>query len=548
MPFIHGITRTFIGGLADKLNAHKSLLMILCLLTGVFHGCMVFVPRRPTLETFRGTGDVRLHCGTHRPRVVACNGLKLSADEDSEMEFEAPENFNINDCMLTCNIGEQQQKQIMSLRRSNQTACNILNKTATVTFNLSQLQPIARDKCRDMTIHTSKSHKCRCYTLESVDVGDLICKGMICEKPIKLKCNMNCSHHGAFVLQNNTSEQSSTDRKGIHLGWIFWSIAILYFVGQLTSQPIFGMSDALTYNFLGEKRNKWGRQRLWGTIGWAVFAPISGLLMDHYNIGGNHYSTAFLLFAVFMVLTTVFASQYKISEHEAKCSPEVLKAIISLIRKPEAFVLLTLVMIFGVYGGFISSFLFWHLKLMGDVPQVLFGLCLLSSCSLEVVVMFFSGRVFRSIGHANSFSIVCVVFAIRLASYSFVRNPWMVLLIEPLHAITFGLMYAAASTYASRITPPGAHGSVQNIISSLHFCFGRSFGTLLGGRLFEIYGGAATFRMFAASSLVLLVLHVIAQKFWIKAGQVPEVTELEVKNERQDMSDDVIKKNTDDVG
>ena len=498
MPFIHGITRTFIGGLADKLNAHKSMLMILVLLTGVFHGCMVFVPRRPTLETSRDTADVRLHCDTHGPRVVACNGLKLSADEDSEMEFETPENFNINDCMLTCNIGELQQKQIISFKRSNQTACNILNKTATVTFNLSNLQRIATANCSNVTIDTGKSHKCRCYALESVDVGDLVCKGLMCEKPIRLKCNMNCSLHGAFVLQNKTSEQSSADRKGLHLGWVFWSIAILYFVGQLASQPIFGMSDALTYDFLGEKRNKWGRQRLWGTIGWAVFAPISGLLMDNYSIGGNHYSTAFLLFAVFMVLTAVFTSQYKISEHEAKCSPEVLKAIISLMRKPEACVLLTLIMIFGVYGGFISSFLFWHLKLMGDVPQVLFGLCLLSSCSLEVVVMFFSGRVFNTIGHANSFSIVCVVFAIRLASYSFVRNPWMVLFIEPLHAITFGLMYAAASTYASRITPPGAHASVQNIISSLHFCFGELSSSPLSKPKFSLRDDYVAFKLICA--------------------------------------------------
>ena len=39
----------------------------------------------------------------------------------------------------------------------------------------------------------------------------------------------------------------------------------------------------------------------------------------------------------------------------------------------------------------------------------------------------------------------------------------------------------------------------------------------------------ATFRMFAASAVVLLVLYLIAQKFWVKGGVTEEKTEMEVK-------------------
>ncbi|KAI0237693.1 Major facilitator superfamily domain-containing protein 6 [Lamellibrachia satsuma] len=233
-----------------------------------------------------------------------------------------------------------------------------------------------------------------------------------------------------------------------------------------------------------------------------------------------------------MLLTVFFVCQHNVSSRRVTCSPQVFKDIVGLIRRPEAFVLFTLVLVFGMFMGVISTFLFWYLKLLGDVPQILFGLCILCSCSMEVFVLFFSDRVFRLISQVNCFSIACVVYAIRLASYSVIRNPWMVLLVEPLHAITFGLMYSAASTYVSSITPPGAHGSVQNIIASLHFCYGKSFGALLGGVLFERYGGAATFRMFAVSSLVLLVLHLIAQKFWVKGGRTVNVIEMEVKREQ----------------
>jgi len=62
----------------------------------------------------------------------------------------------------------------------------------------------------------------------------------------------------------------------------------------------------------------------------------------------------------------------------------------------------------------------------------------------------------------------------------------------------------------------------------LNIFLGRGLGAFLGGPLMEKYGGAATFRMFAISALVFLVLYVIAQKFWIREGETSEVVEVEV--------------------
>ena len=60
---------------------------------------------------------------------------------------------------------------------------------------------------------------------------------------------------------------------------------------------------------------------------------------------------------------------------------------------------------------------------------------------------------------------------------------------------------------------------------------GRGFGAFLGGPLMEKYGGAATFRMFAISAVVFLVIYVIAQKFWIRDGETSEVVNTKAKGQ-----------------
>jgi hypothetical protein len=69
--------------------------------------------------------------------------------------------------------------------------------------------------------------------------------------------------------------------------------------------------------------------------------------------------------------------------------------------------------------------------------------------------------------------IAFVAYTVRFIGYSFLTNAWFVLPIELLHGLTFGLMWAAATSYGSIITPPGMSGTIQGLISGVHFGFGN---------------------------------------------------------------------------
>jgi hypothetical protein len=53
---------------------------------------------------------------------------------------------------------------------------------------------------------------------------------------------------------------------------------------SLLGSPIVSFSDSATMYMLGDERDKYGRVRLGGTFGWALAAPLAGLLVEHNGI------------------------------------------------------------------------------------------------------------------------------------------------------------------------------------------------------------------------------------------------------------------------
>src|SRR5919112_2655338 len=63
-------------------------------------------------------------------------------------------------------------------------------------------------------------------------------------------------------------------------GFIFVFVLIILFNTSIS--PVASLADSATMNMLGEERAMYGRIRLGGTIGWGVFAPIAGMLVQRY--------------------------------------------------------------------------------------------------------------------------------------------------------------------------------------------------------------------------------------------------------------------------
>ena len=307
---------------------------------------------------------------------------------------------------------------------------------------------------------------CQHVTVVSVyDNRSVISSDVHCRENTTLTCHSDCP----YIYEQNRCPVSEALGK---FSMTFWLFAFMYFISNIVFAPIANLIDALTYSHLGEERGKWGPQRVWGTIGFALFGVAAGFAMDAVKrkTGDINYAWCFGFFILHNLLAALSAYFYKTSD-DVKCS-QPMKKLGQLLKNLEVISLYVLVFALGIFTGIIEALRFWHLQNLG-ASQLLLGLCLVMQCLPEIVVMFVMGYIIKLLGYHLCLYAACIAYACRFLGYSFLRNPWYVLLIEPLHGLTYAVMYGAASAYGSRLTPEGMHGTMQAMLTTLHFGFGE---------------------------------------------------------------------------
>ena len=440
------------------------------LATGVIHCFLLLVPAVHKPET---SDAVPVYCGTNGSYVELCGRNVSSYKDCSQLSVPQMEKpwftrfnssrlatvFNESECSLSCVTSDAMRHNVTATDKKKATLCHQRN------INVNTITPFRVSSA-------TNDASCHRYFLSSVDIAkEERNVTMTCNNPVVLLCIAKC--HLSTSLHFNRCLNNTASRDAVQFGRTFWLYMVIYFVGQTFYAPLFTLIDAIAYNHLGDERRKWGKQRLWGTMGTVVAAVTSGYLMDLFSRGKDdtNYTPAFVLFACMELLCAAMAALYRGSKN-IECSTSSFKDAKLLMQKPNALMLFFVVFVAGIYLGLIEYYLFVHLQTLGHPPKLLFGLCLLLSSLPEMCVLFLAGSIVKRLGHVNCMCLACAAFAARLLGYSVLSDPWMVLFIEPLQGLTYGLFYASASAYGSLITPPGLHGTVQGIIGSLHFQIG----------------------------------------------------------------------------
>jgi MFS transporter, PPP family, 3-phenylpropionic acid transporter len=162
--------------------------------------------------------------------------------------------------------------------------------------------------------------------------------------------------------------------------------------------------------------------------------------------------------------------------------------------------------------GVISGFLYVYLASLG-APTLLVGACLVMTCVTELPTFMFSGRILARTGYRGALDIGLCAFCLRLAAYStinFAPSVWFVVPVEALHAATWGVPWTAAVNFCKSEAPPGLASSAQGLFTAVLGGLGQGTGGLVGGLLYNFYGGAFLFRatlafVATASAAIMIV-------------------------------------------
>ncbi|CAL1542911.1 unnamed protein product [Lymnaea stagnalis] len=513
MPFIGFFVRPVIGAFADKFKQHKMILIVISALTGIFYFLLIFTPSRPNPQTVQIHSSFK--CNVQDSFIQDC--LDETQTDSCSNGLTAFANVTERNQSLSCTFHCQTSAEAASPEFSacftndtgpfDVTHCNgtlshgkHLNFIAPDLRKLIEEKEIARDRMQAASL--------KCWDYDPKDIlfekSNKVLQ-ILCSKEVDLKCTVKCPQS-----KNCTGGGSSFDRT-------FFTFFFIFLLANIAFAPIFPILDASAYQILGEDHHLWGNQRAWGTLGFALFAVTATFITQGED---GDFIVTFYLFLPLCIISAIIAYFIPISS-DIKCG-QFVKNVCRLLSYGEVSAFLIVVMYFGMLTGALETFLFWFLSDLHGSPLVV-GFVLLVNCCAELPMLLVAGTIIKFIGLVNCLYLAMISYGIRMLVYSFLTNSWLALLVEPLHGVCFGLMYAAASSYASIIAPPGMSATVQGLLGGVHFGFGKGLGSFITGFMFQSLGPRWTWRAYAITSVVLLFLYILLNKFVFTAAHKPPI-------------------------
>lgn len=115
--------------------------------------------------------------------------------------------------------------------------------------------------------------------------------------------------HGSILAGGNATGRLSCPCEGAPENeGNFWLYTVSVVIAWAVSATLYTASDAAVCEVLGDNVKAFGRQRLWGTIGWGIVSPIIGFSIDEASIGGDgrtDYRPGFYVFASLALLNMI---------------------------------------------------------------------------------------------------------------------------------------------------------------------------------------------------------------------------------------------------
>ncbi|HEY3356413.1 MAG TPA: MFS transporter [Polyangia bacterium] len=268
----------------------------------------------------------------------------------------------------------------------------------------------------------------------------------------------------------------------------------------LCRAPLSPMADASAVEHVRRHGGSFGRVRLWGSIGYLLAAVAGGALLDAVGPGG-------VLGATMVAVTVAALAAFGLPAPPPHSEPRAFAAALGLLRQRSLWLFLAAVTLAQVAGAAYDSCFTLHLQRLGCGGRFT-GIAYAIGVLAEVGVLMVSGRVLARVGPERCFALALFTAALRWLLLGVVRAPGLILLLQPLHGITFGLCYVAGVVIVRERAPRAAQTAAQGLFAGA-FALGGVVGMPLSGQIFEragalaLYGTAAVIAALAGAGATL---------------------------------------------
>ncbi|MEZ5520814.1 MAG: MFS transporter [Dokdonella sp.] len=259
--------------------------------------------------------------------------------------------------------------------------------------------------------------------------------------------------------------------------------------------------ESITLSHLVGRSERYGRIRVWGSIGFVAIVALYGVVLDHLAVD----LLPWLMLPLFAgLVASAFVNDY------GKPATTTVQAedtrFGAQLRRPEviAFFAVALLMqvSFGPYYTFYSIFLDEH----GYSTSAL-GIYWSIGVVLEIAVFTFSSWIFRQWSAATVLIVSLMAASLRWAMVAlWPDNALLMAAAQSLHALSFAAFFAASMQFLVLYFPGRQNGHAQGIFYGFSSGVGGVLGALLSGQAWKLAGGESAFLLASLFSIAATII------------------------------------------
>ena len=279
----------------------------------------------------------------------------------------------------------------------------------------------------------------------------------------------------------------------IFLAQGFWGIAAVMFVASFFWNAALPQMEAVTFNHLGARANRYAGVRLWGSVGFILTVAAVGWLVDGRG-------TWVVPWVVLVLFGGIWLASLLVPDRGHAPAGPAEESLRRLLRRPEIRAFLAACLLMQVSHGAYYAFYSIYLKAAGYDSRAV-GALWAWAVFVEVLVFLGMHRLLERFGARRVLLASLALAVLRWALIgSLVDLVAVQVLAQALHAATFGAFHASAIHLAHHYFPGRAQGRGQALYNSLSFGAGGAAGSLLAGWLWTAFTPALTFGVAALAA------------------------------------------------
>jgi len=290
---------------------------------------------------------------------------------------------------------------------------------------------------------------------------------------------------------------------GVELGFGALFIAVLVYAFFRVPMMLLADVSAL------EESSSYGRKRLWGSMGFLVLALLVGWLVDPTEL-------APLPIAVTLVLVPALLASFALPRGGVRPTEPVFRDARRLAARREyRWFLITLVAWTASHAGY-NLIISLHLRDLG-ASTAMIGVAWAIATLAEVGLMAVSSHLLARFGAPTLLVAGTAVTAARWLLIGSVGSLPLLLALQPLHAISFGLIWVSALAFLKESAPAHVLATGQGLVTTA-VAVGGGVGVMAWGPLYAQAGGAPVFHATAVLAGVACASAVVLDRLCRRAS------------------------------